>query len=81
MTLSDRPDPDWLLHRTELAEIHVDLSHEDNPVLIMDVTSALPIPLPNTVILVEPEDTIVCLTLDTVGALNVTARVAWGKEG
>jgi hypothetical protein len=77
---NDRPDPDWPLHRTELADIQVDLSHEENPARIMAVTSAFPIPFPITVILFEPEDTMVCLTLDSAGALNVTARVIWGAE-
>jgi len=77
---NDRPDPDWPLHRMELADIQVDFSHEENPARIMAVISAFPIPFPNTEILFEPEDTMVCLTLDTVGALNVTARVIWGEE-
>jgi len=77
---NDRPDPDWPLYRMELANIQVDFSLEENPARIMAVISAFPIPFPNTEILFEPEDTMVCLTLDTVGALNVTARVIWGEE-
>jgi phosphoribosyl-dephospho-CoA transferase len=72
--LSERPDPDRLLHDTELSEIQVDVSQEEPEILNIDVMSAWPNLLPKTEMLLEPVDNILCLTLETMGTLKDTAK-------
>jgi len=70
---NDRPDPDSLLHLIELPEIQEEDSETDTPVLIIADISTTPMPLPNTVMLFAPVESIAFRTLETIGKLNETA--------
>jgi hypothetical protein len=70
---NERPDPDSLLHLIELPEIQEEDSETDTPVLIIAVISTIPMPLPNTVMLFAPVESIAFRTLETIGKLNETA--------
>jgi hypothetical protein len=75
-----RPDPDRLLHETALAENQTEVSQEEIDTRMVDVISAAPIILPKTEMLLEPVDTMPCLTPDTTGTLNETTRVFWAGD-